>query len=109
MTSTFHIHRQRIKDALNVQTYSQFLQYAQQQFPGNVDQQAILIRQLQDQHYQQYIQQLAVNKRLANAQIADAKEPEEQHETGVDTNTEEVVKDCNLNEVETADDLDNNM
>ncbi|XP_063538752.1 Golgi resident protein GCP60 isoform X1 [Cydia strobilella] len=60
---------QKIKDALNAQTYDQFLQYAQQQFPGNFDQQAILIRQLQDQHYQQYIQQLAVDQRLANSNI----------------------------------------
>ncbi|XP_073946277.1 Golgi resident protein GCP60 isoform X2 [Choristoneura fumiferana] len=60
---------QKIKDALNAQTYDQFLQYAQQQFPGNFDQQAVLIRQLQDQHYQQYIQQLAVDQRLANSNI----------------------------------------
>ncbi|XP_045451838.1 Golgi resident protein GCP60 [Melitaea cinxia] len=60
---------QRIKDALNAQTYEQFLQYAQTQFPGNYDQQAILIRQLQDQHYQQYIQQLAMDQRLANSNL----------------------------------------
>ncbi|XP_077283879.1 Golgi resident protein GCP60 isoform X2 [Arctopsyche grandis] len=55
----------RIKDALNEQTYDQFLQYACQQFPGNPDQQAILVRQLQDQHYHQYIQQLALNRQTA--------------------------------------------
>lgn len=81
--------RQRIKDALNAQTYDQFLQYAQQQFPGNYDQQAILIRQLQDQHYQQYIQQLAVDQRLANSNL-NYKES--------DNENEDCIKDCNLND-----------
>ncbi|XP_028156484.1 Golgi resident protein GCP60 isoform X1 [Ostrinia furnacalis] len=95
---------QRIKDALNAQTYNQFLQYAQQQFPGNFDQQAILIRQLQDQHYQQYIQQLAIDQRLANANIQDNSQCEEEN-----TNKkEEPVKDCNLNEMEAVDAMENN-
>lgn len=83
---------QRIKDALNAQTYDQFLQYAQQQFPGNFDQQAVLIRQLQDQHYQQYIQQLAVDQRLANCNINDAEEENQSKED------KDNLKDCNLNE-----------
>lgn len=101
---TLFFFRQRIKDALNAQTYNQFLQYAQQQFPGNFDQQAILIRQLQDQHYQQYIQQLAIDKRLANINITNDTEDEEE----TDTKKEEPVKDCNLNEVEAVDAMDNN-
>lgn len=64
---------QRIKDALNAQTYEQFLQYAQQQYPGNFDQQAVLIRQLQDQHYHSYIQQLAVDKRIDDSNMKDDK------------------------------------
>ncbi|XP_026323271.1 Golgi resident protein GCP60-like, partial [Hyposmocoma kahamanoa] len=84
---------QRIKDALNAQTYDQFLQYAQQQFPGNFDQQAILIRQLQDQHYQQYIQQLAVDQRLANCNINDTEEENQSKE-----DKDNHLKDCNLNE-----------
>ncbi|KAL0878912.1 hypothetical protein ABMA27_003911 [Loxostege sticticalis] len=95
---------QRIKDALNAQTYNQFLQYAQQQFPGNFDQQAILIRQLQDQHYQQYIQQLAIDQRLANANIQSDSKCEEE----IDNKKEEPVKDCNLNEVEAVDAMENN-
>ncbi|XP_072931384.1 Golgi resident protein GCP60 isoform X2 [Epargyreus clarus] len=83
---------QRIKDALNAQTYEQFLQYAQQQFPGNFDQQAILIRQLQDQHYQQYIQQLAVDQRLANSSIKFQDEADE----GENELTEDVMEEFHL-------------
>lgn len=54
----FHCHRREIQAALNEQTYTQFRSYAEHQFPGNPDQQAVLIRQLQDQHYQQYMQQV---------------------------------------------------
>ncbi|XP_023946996.1 Golgi resident protein GCP60 isoform X2 [Bicyclus anynana] len=86
---------QRIKDALNAQTYEQFLQYAQQQYPGNFDQQAILIRQLQDQHYQQYIQQLAVDQRLANSNIK-CKDSDDENDN------EKEEKDCNLNDSELA-------
>ncbi|XP_075976554.1 Golgi resident protein GCP60 [Anticarsia gemmatalis] len=99
---------QRIKDALNAQTYDQFLQYAQQQYPGNFDQQAVLIRQLQDQHYQQYIQQLAVDQRLANSNIKDTTEDKENEKN--ENNTTNViakeepapVPDYNLNETEVS-------
>lgn len=94
--------RQRIKDALNAQTYEQFLQYAQQQFPGNFDQQAVLIRQLQDKHYQQYIQQLAVDQRLSNTEL-DEEENEKSKEE-----IEETVTDCNLNETDIVALPDNN-
>ena len=50
--------RRQIKEALNTQTYSQFKAYATQQYPENPDQQAVLIRQLQEQHYIQYMQQI---------------------------------------------------
>lgn len=89
-----YIYSQRIKDALNAQTYEQFLQYAQQQFPGNYDQQAILIRQLQDQHYQQYIQQLAVDHRLANSNLNYKESDENDNEKEQD----ECTKDLNLND-----------
>uniref|UniRef100_A0A8W7PQV3 Protein involved in maintenance of golgi structure and er-golgi transport n=1 Tax=Anopheles coluzzii TaxID=1518534 RepID=A0A8W7PQV3_ANOCL len=41
-------------DALN----QQLKEYAEIQFPGNPEQQAVLIRQLQNEHYHQYMQQL---------------------------------------------------
>lgn len=50
--------RRQLQDALNQQTYHQFKAYAEKQFPGNPEQQAVLIRQLQTEHYHQYMQQL---------------------------------------------------
>ena len=50
--------RRQIQDALNRQSYEEFRAYAEQQYPDNPDQQAILIRQLQEQHYYQYMQQV---------------------------------------------------
>ena len=44
------------QDALNKQTFGQFRSYAEQQCPGNPDQQGVLIKQLQEQHYYQYMQ-----------------------------------------------------
>ena len=45
--------RRSIQDALNKQTFSQFRSYAEQQYPSNPDQQAVLVKQLQEQHYYQ--------------------------------------------------------
>lgn len=50
--------RRLIQDALNQQTFYQFKAYAEHQYPGNPQQQGLLIRQLQEQHYHQYMQQL---------------------------------------------------
>lgn len=52
------IQRRQLKDALNQQTYQQFKSYAVKQFPGSPEQQAVLICQLQKEHYHQYMQQL---------------------------------------------------
>lgn len=52
------IQRRKLQDALNQQTFFQFKEYAEKQFPGNPDQQAQLIKQLQNEHYHQYLQQL---------------------------------------------------
>ncbi|XP_060587295.1 Golgi resident protein GCP60-like isoform X2 [Ruditapes philippinarum] len=48
----------QIRAALNQQTAQQFKQYAEQQCPGNIKQQEELIGQLQEQHFQQYMQQV---------------------------------------------------
>ena len=64
----FDAFRQQIMAALNSQTAVQFQQYAAQQYPGNYEQQQILIRQLQEQHYQQYMQQL-YQVQLAQQQV----------------------------------------
>lgn len=57
--------------ALNAQTAVQFQQYAAQQYPSSPEQQQGLIRQLQEQHYQQYMQQL-YQVQLAQQQVAAA-------------------------------------
>ncbi|NXA37842.1 GCP60 protein, partial [Eudromia elegans] len=67
--------KQQIMAALNSQTAIQFQQYAAQQYPGNYEQQQILIRQLQEQHYQQYMQQL-YQVQLAQQQAALQKQQE---------------------------------
>ncbi|XP_044728662.1 Golgi resident protein GCP60 [Chrysoperla carnea] len=50
--------RRKVQQALNEQTYDQFRTYAEQQYPGDPERQGDLIKQLQDQHYLQYMQQL---------------------------------------------------
>uniref|UniRef100_A0A0N5APB9 GOLD domain-containing protein n=1 Tax=Syphacia muris TaxID=451379 RepID=A0A0N5APB9_9BILA len=54
----FESQRRQIQEALNQQTYHQFRAYAQQQFVGDPVQQEALIKQLQEQHYQQYMAQV---------------------------------------------------
>uniref|UniRef100_T1H8X6 Protein involved in maintenance of golgi structure and er-golgi transport n=1 Tax=Rhodnius prolixus TaxID=13249 RepID=T1H8X6_RHOPR len=51
-------HKQSIMEALNRQTYAQFRAYVEQHFPGDLHQQEGLMSQLQEQHYQQYMEQL---------------------------------------------------
>ncbi|XP_062858370.1 Golgi resident protein GCP60 [Trichomycterus rosablanca] len=67
--------KQQIMAALNAQTAVQFQQYAAQQYPDSPEQQLILIRQLQEQHYQQYMQQL-YQVQLAQQQAALQKQQE---------------------------------
>lgn len=52
------LQRRELQNALNQQTFHQFKAYAEKQYPGNPEQQAVLIRQLQMEHYHQYMQQL---------------------------------------------------
>ncbi|XP_060814009.1 Golgi resident protein GCP60 [Bombus pascuorum] len=85
------IQRRQIQDALNQQTFYQFKMYAEQQYPGNPEQQGVLIRQLQEQHYHQYMQQLHQNQLVIEDQIPEInsarienpekEEPKETNET----------------------------
>ncbi|XP_053975005.1 Golgi resident protein GCP60 [Hylaeus anthracinus] len=82
------LQRRQIQDALNQQTYYQFKMYAEQQYPGNPEQQGVLIRQLQEQHYHQYMQQLRQNQLVteeqtpvANNATTDNEQKEEHKET----------------------------
>ncbi|CAL8392595.1 Golgi resident protein GCP60 [Gadus morhua] len=68
--------KQQIMAALNAQTAVQFQQYAAQQYPSSAEQQLGLIRQLQEQHYQQYMQQL-YQVQLAQQQAALQKHAED--------------------------------
>lgn len=67
--------KRQLQDALNQQTFHQFKAYAEKQYPGNPEQQAILIRQLQTEHYHQYMQQLqaqvvdSVDKRSMDGEV----------------------------------------
>lgn len=69
--------KQQIMAALNAQTAVQFQQYAAQQYPNSPEQQMSLIRQLQEQHYQQYMQQL-YQVQLAQQQAALQKQQQQQ-------------------------------
>ncbi|KAL6267045.1 hypothetical protein P5V15_000121 [Pogonomyrmex californicus] len=69
--------RRQIQDALNQQTYYQFKVYAEQQYPGNPEQQGVLIRQLQEQHYHQYMQQLHQNQLVIEDQTEEEEEEKE--------------------------------
>ena len=51
-----------IKELLNRQTINQFTIYAQQQYPDSEELQQQLIKQLQEQHYQQYIEQMMMEQ-----------------------------------------------
>ncbi|XP_030378463.1 Golgi resident protein GCP60 [Scaptodrosophila lebanonensis] len=62
------LQRRQLQDALNKQTYQQFKLYAEKQFPGNPEQQAVLIHQLQREHYHQYMQQLHLQNQNQNQQ-----------------------------------------
>lgn len=73
--------RRQIQEALNQQTYHQFKAYAEQQYPGNPEQQGVLVRQLQEQHYHQYMQQLHQNQRVIEEQGSDSERKEKLVET----------------------------
>lgn len=66
--------RRQIQEALNQQTFYQFKSYAEQQYPGNPEQQGVLVRQLQEQHYHQYMQQLHRNQLMIEEKELDKKE-----------------------------------
>lgn len=71
------LQRRQLQDALNQQTYHQFKEYAEIQFPGNPEQQAVLIRQLQNEHYHQYMQQLQAQVATNYARLKGDTEAEE--------------------------------
>ncbi|KAJ1357959.1 hypothetical protein KIN20_016239 [Parelaphostrongylus tenuis] len=102
----FEAQKKQIQDALNAQTFHQFSAYAQQQFPGQPEQQSALIRQLQEQHYQQYMSQVY-------AQQAEAAVPESERRVAASTAErldEERARDddSDVSDEEPGDDLPSN-
>lgn len=45
----------KLQDALNEQTFEQFKEHVEKMHPGNPEQQAVLLRNLQEEHYRQYL------------------------------------------------------
>lgn len=64
--------RRIIQEALNKQTYIQFVAYAQKAYPNSVQDQERLIKHLQEKHYEQYMQQVIQQQQLnsSNPMIA---------------------------------------
>lgn len=81
--------KRELQDLLNQQTYLQFRAYAEKQYPHNTEQQAFLIRQLQNEHYHQYIQQI---------QQLQIYESSERNKTANETNSTETNNDGGSNE-----------
>lgn len=92
--------RRQIQDALNQQTYHQFKVYAEQQYPGNPEQQGVLIRQLQEQHYHQYMQQLHQNQLVIEDQ---AEEEEEEKKKKNNIEPENTSKDDDKDALSTSE------
>ncbi|GMR58985.1 hypothetical protein PMAYCL1PPCAC_29180, partial [Pristionchus mayeri] len=98
--------RKQIQDALNSQTFHQFRAYAQQQLPGQPEQQEALIRQLQEQHYQQYMAQVYAQQQMEHAagegkEVKKVMDPEEERkkEDDSDVSDEEPGDDLPLSSV----------
>ncbi|CAI2352330.1 unnamed protein product [Caenorhabditis sp. 36 PRJEB53466] len=86
----FEDQRKQIQEALNAQTFQQFSAYAQQQFPDQPEQQATLIRQLQEQHYQQYMSQVYAQQATnPNGELS----AEEQHQQQIRRDDDSDVSD----------------
>lgn len=65
------IQRKQIQEALNQQTYPHFKAYAEQQHPNNNQAQEDLIKQLQEQHFEQYMNQVYQQQLLHQQQQAE--------------------------------------
>ncbi|XP_071573777.1 Golgi resident protein GCP60 [Temnothorax nylanderi] len=103
--------RRQIQDALNQQTYYQFKIYAEQQYPGNPEQQGVLIRQLQEQHYHQYMQQLHQNQLVIEDQNEEEEEEKEKKTKKKSVQSENVTckNDDDDDDVNNKDDTNENV
>ncbi|CAH1388539.1 unnamed protein product [Nezara viridula] len=62
-------HKRQIQEALNQQTYGQFKAYVEQHFPDDPVLQEKLLKQLQEEHYNQYMEQLAAERKVEDAAL----------------------------------------
>jgi len=98
------VQRKQIQEALNQQTFPHFKAYAEQQHPNNVSAQQELIKQLQEQHFEQYMNQVYQQQLMHQQQQAEqlkairqaqkTQKKQEQQKTAIMTNFSEM----NLNE-----------
>lgn len=65
------IQRRQIQEALNQQTFPHFKAYAEQQHPNNSQAQEELIKQLQEQHFEQYMNQVYQQQLIHQQQQAE--------------------------------------
>lgn len=89
--------RKQIQEALNEQTYEQFKKYAEQQFPDDPDKQSVLVKQLQDQHYIQYIQQLKNAQKNEKSDLQDSEEDKAQQLNWNDNSFKEEINESDSN------------
>lgn len=99
------IQRKQIQEALNQQTYPHFKAYAEQQHPSNPQAQEELIKQLQEQHFEQYMNQVYQQQLLHQQQQAEqlrairkAQKKQDQQQT-----PEDQLKKLTLNESTTSE------
>ncbi|CAF1023421.1 unnamed protein product [Rotaria sordida] len=78
------LQRKQIQVVLNQQTYLQFKAYAEQQYRDNRLAQEELIRQLQEQHFQKYMQQI-YQQQLIDQQLRTKPNMEQQLENVIST------------------------
>ncbi|KAK6754494.1 hypothetical protein RB195_013477 [Necator americanus] len=102
----FEAQKKQIQEALNAQTFHQFSAYAQQQFPGQPEQQSALIRQLQEQHYQQYMSQVYAQQAEAAVPESERRGPQSAAELAEDQRAQD--DDSDVSDEEPGDDLPSN-
>jgi len=97
--------KRQIQQALNEQTYDQFRKYANQQYPGDPEKQGTLIRQLQEQHYIQYMQQLEISQRADSLNEKKPLDSGNDKANEISSNNQELIS-SDLDHADTSQDED---
>ncbi|CAF1001210.1 unnamed protein product [Brachionus calyciflorus] len=96
------IQRKQIQEALNQQTYPHFKAYAEQQNPNNPQAQEELIKQLQEQHFEQYMNQVYQQQLLHQQQQAEQLRALKKSQKKQDPSPDDQFKKLTLNEINTS-------